>query len=92
MYDKSMIPGTQKHKVGHAVKIRSHRKRLLKVRRPRTEKYKNSFAYRGPKKWNSLPEAFHLSQSKAIYKSLVAARMVGKNSLGDTDMEITQLA
>ena len=33
---------------------RSSAKKQLKIVRPRTEKFKKSLSYRGPKKWNNL--------------------------------------
>ena len=78
MYDISKIPSLQKYRSPHAAKTRSHNKRLMQVKKPNTEKYKKCFAYRGLKKWNALPVAFHLAQTKSAYKALVAARIVGK--------------
>ena len=75
MYDISQTPSLQKQRPAHAVRTRSHKKRLLKVKRPNTEKFKKSFAYRGPKKWNSLPENFHATQTKITFKTLVANRV-----------------
>ena len=90
MYDMSMVPIQQKRKTTLTVKTRSHKKRLLRIKKPNTEKLKKSFAYRGPKKWNSLPVALHLVQSKAAYKALVAVRFEGKASREDVDN--TQIA
>ena len=54
------------------IEIRSHTKRLMKIKRPKTERFKKSLAYVGPKKWNDLPEQFHLTQHKDDYKTLVS--------------------
>ena len=43
------------------IRTRSQKKTLLKIKRPYTEKYKNSLSYKGPKKWNSLPIELHLT-------------------------------
>ena len=75
MFDISRVPGMQKKKSAHAMRTRSHKKRLLRVKRPNTEKFRKCFAYRGPKKWNSLPETFHTTQTKITYKTLVANRV-----------------
>ena len=52
------------------VQTRSSTKKLMKVKRPYTEKFKRSLAYIGPKKWNALPERFHHSQSKPLFKMM----------------------
>ena len=49
---------------------RSQKKKVLKVRRPKTEKFKNSLAYLGPIKWNALPLDSHQSADKSDYKKL----------------------
>ena len=50
-------------------------KKLLKVRKPETEKFKKSLAYRGPVKWNSLPTDFHTINNKATFKNMVSTLM-----------------
>ena len=62
------------HKPKSSIKTRSQSKKLLKVKRPVTEKFKKSLAYLGPKKWNSLPEQFHFAPTKDYFKSIVSAR------------------
>ena len=49
---------------------RSQKKRLLKVKRPKTERFKRSLAYSGPTKWNALPLGLHLAEDKWQYKKL----------------------
>ena len=74
-----------KHKPAHSMQTRSSTKKLLKVKRPKTEKFKKSFAYQGPKKWNSLSDGFHCVQSKNSFKVLVsnlAAERSKKADLG----------
>ena len=56
MYDMSRNDKNLKQRVEGGVRTRSHNKRLLKIRKPNTEKFKNSLAYKGPKMWNALPE------------------------------------
>ena len=53
------------------MKTRSHNKKLLKTKRPRTEKFKKSFAYNGPKSWNELSADCHHAANITTYKSLV---------------------
>ena len=71
MFDQAQIPDLLKVKMTHMVKTRSSCKKTLKIKRPRTEKFKKSLAYLGPKKWNILPEELHHVQSKHAYKILV---------------------
>ena len=47
----------------------------MRIRRPKTEKYKKSLAYRGPKEWNVLPVEFHLAQDRTVFNKLVADRL-----------------
>ena len=59
MFDMAQIPSNQKPRSKSTVKTRSSNKLLLKIRRPRTERFKKSLAYLGPKRWNSLAADFH---------------------------------
>ena len=79
MFDRALDPKLLKTKPKHSIVTRSSRKRLMKLKRPYTEKFKKSLAYRGPKKWNALPETFHLSQTKAPYKLLVSNMIKAKS-------------
>ena len=72
MYDLSLDASLMKVKPKEGIKIRSHNKRLMKIKRPKTERFKKSLAYAGPKKWNDLPEQFHLTRHKDAYKTLVS--------------------
>ena len=72
MYDLAQDTRLLKKKSAHGMQTRSCNKKILKVRRPKTEKFKKSFAYQGPKKWNLLPETFHCTQNKSSYKLLVS--------------------
>ena len=58
---------TQAH-AESAMTTRSHKKRLLKLKKPRTEKYKKSLSYHGPKKWNALPVEIHQTHNKKAFK------------------------
>ena len=57
---------------------RSQKKKVLKIRRPKTEKFKKSLAYKGPAKWNALPLDLHLAEDKWEYKKLVKNLVVKK--------------
>ena len=47
---------------------RSHKKKLLKVRKPKTERFKKSLTYNGPTKWNALPLDLHQAEDKWEFK------------------------
>ena len=76
MYDQAQDVNKLQVKNVLAIRTRSSNKKLLKVKRPRTEKFKKSLAYIGPKKWNSLTESYHYAQSKKSYKLLIC-QMIG---------------
>ena len=77
MYDYTQDEGNLKAKTRDTVRTRAS-KLLLKIKRPRTEIFKKSLAYRGPRKWNELPEEFHHTPSKPRYKSMVTDWMCRK--------------
>ena len=56
----------------YVIKTRSSNNKLLKIKRPLTEKFKKSLAYLGPRKWNKLPEAFQHVEQKSSYKLLLS--------------------
>ena len=72
MFDKAQSTDNLKGKTVSTIKTRSQKKKLLSLKRPRTEKFKKSLAYTGPYKWNSLPDALPHEQSKAAFKRSVA--------------------
>ena len=72
MYDVAQDSANQKLRPKLSIKTRSSNKVLLRTKRPRTEKFKKSLAYTGPKKWNSLLANFHNAPSKAKYKRMVS--------------------
>ena len=72
MYDIAQDPSSRKSKSKLSVKTRSSDKVLLKTKRPRTEKFKKSLAYKGPKIWNNLPANYHSKTNKATYKHMIS--------------------
>ena len=64
MYDFALDEGNHRAKSKLSIRTRSSNKLLLKIKRPRTEKFKKSLAYRGPKKWNGLSEGYHHTPSR----------------------------
>ena len=78
VYDQAQNQDMLKTRPALTIKTRSSKKKLLKIKRPNTEKFKKSLAYLGPKKWNRLPEGFHHTQDKHSYKLLVGAEIRGK--------------
>ena len=74
MFDMSKTNGMLRcRNIG--MSTRSSKKKLFKMRRPRTEKFKKSFTYLGPKKWNALPNNIQLVQTKAEFKSMLNAHI-----------------
>ena len=71
-----------------AVRTRSHNKKLIKTRKPSTEKFKKSLAYSGPKMWNALPEHCPHVDTRAKFNRIVRMQANGsadnpnKGSLG----------
>ena len=80
MYDQAQNPEMLKGETEYSIRTRSGKKRLFKIKRPFTEKFKKSLAYLGPKKWNRLPETFHHVEQKYSYKLLVS-NMIKDNSI-----------
>ena len=73
MFDLSFDPEYVKTSRS-TVTTRSQNKRLLKVKRPKTEKFKKSLAYKGPTKWNALPVDYHNLVTKTLFKQRVKMR------------------
>ena len=71
MFDQAQKTSMLRIRNAFAVRTCTSNKKLLKIRRPRTESFIKSLAYVGPKKWNQLKEVFHHAQSKHSYKLLV---------------------
>ena len=89
MHDWAKDPAKLKGKSESLIKTRSQNKKLLNIKKPRTEKFKKSFAYQGPKRWNELPEAFHHAIAKGSFKQLVKGmidrRVLNKDQSGNFD-------
>ena len=60
MFDMAQIHTNVRNRRDNGVKTRSCDKKLLKIRKPNTERFKKSLAYRGPKRWNALPKELQL--------------------------------
>ena len=69
MYDVSEVESNIKTRDKTGVQTRSSNQTLLKFRRPRTEKYKKSLLYLGPKKWNALPINIQLAVSRTDFNN-----------------------
>ena len=70
MYDWSQDPVRLKLKNKSSIVTRSGSRKLLRVRRPKTERFKRSLSYAGPKRWNALPQHLTLAPTKPLFKSL----------------------
>ena len=68
------------------VVTRSQKNRQIKVRKPKTERFKKSLTYRGPKKWNALPCDLHHANDKALYKKLVCNLVTQKGHKTQSDV------
>ena len=71
MYDWSADPRKLKTRSINSTTTRSHTKKILKLKKPYTEKYKKCLAYLGPKKWNNLDMVFHSTSTKQQFKSII---------------------
>ena len=69
MYDVSRDESNLKSVRKTGVRTRSSKRKLLKIVKPRTEKYKKSWSYVGPKKWNAIPLNIHDLDSRAEFKA-----------------------
>ena len=88
MFDYAASVNNRKVPNTEGVQTRSHKKKLLKLKKPRTEKYKKSLSYQGPRKWNMLPEDIQLCASKVEFKKLVKGHVELK-SLNKTELMLT---
>ena len=84
MYQKTKLPNfTQwKSNVG-GVRTRSSKKKLMFQKKPRTQRFKNSLTYFGPKLWNTLPVVIQKSDNYFDFKiqSLAFLEIRQKGSL-----------
>ena len=71
MFDRAQYHVNLQYRGDSGVKTRSHNKKLLKVRKPNTEKFKKSLTYRGPKKWNALPKELQLLTTRGQFNGRV---------------------
>ena len=78
MFDHSQDLNNLKSGGSLGVMTRSSRKKLMKIKRPKTEKFKKSLAYHGPKRWNELSEDFHNILDKPSFKSRARSLVEGK--------------
>ena len=69
MYDMAQCNSNLKARAVDGVKTRSSEKKLLKIKKPATEKFKKSLAYKDPKKWNALPTRLHQLDTRAKFNS-----------------------
>ena len=79
MFDVSQNECNLKVRLEEGVRTRSSKKKLLKIRKPRTEKCKKSLSYMGPKKWNALPENIQLCKSRLEFKKMVCTHVENKS-------------
>ena len=73
MFDKAHHSGNLEIKAEAAAVTRSQKKKIMKLKKPKTEKFKKSLAYKGPTCWNSLPLEMHMAEDKLSYKRLVGS-------------------
>ena len=88
MFDRAQDPSFLKKK---HLNIQSEH-RLLKCKRPYTEKLKKSLAYQGPKRWNALSEQLHHAPNKNVYRLKVSNLVKGKSAadnLGACELDQT---
>ena len=84
MYDFAQVEGNIRPKSKSSIKTRSSNKLFLKTKRPHTEKFRKSLAYRGPKTWNDLREEFHHTPSKSVYKTMITNLITKKAALNES--------
>ena len=71
MYDQAKHVRNLKVRKEGGVKTRSQNKRLLKMKKPSTERFKKSPTYRGPKRWNALSGDMHHIASRTQFNTKV---------------------
>ena len=92
MYDMAQVQSNLKSKPKSNIKTRSSGKILLKLRRPRTEKFKKSLAYSGSKKCNDLPIELQIVTNKTSYKSMVTDVINQKSNQNDCTLDLSNSA
>ena len=78
MYDWSLDVKKLKAKRVEGVNTRSSSKKLLRTKKPITERFKRSLSYFGPRKWNALSSELQLAPNKGNFKSLIRNWVRGK--------------
>ena len=78
MFDMSCIDENVKKINKEGVVTRAQKFKSLKVKKPRSEKFKKSLTYLGPKKWNRLPGALRQIESKLSFKREIAIHVEQK--------------
>ena len=53
------------------VRTRSHKKKNLKIKKPNTERFRRSIAYRGPKLWNLLSQEVQCCDNYLEFKNKI---------------------
>ena len=71
MYDMASNVENLRQPKLEGVNTRSSNKKILKVKRPKTECFKKCLAYLGPKVWNALPDHLHHITVKNVFKTQV---------------------
>ena len=79
LYDWSLDKKELVRRSTDSVQTRTSQKRLFKLKKPHTEKYKKSLAYKGKAKWNELHTDFHQAATKGSYKLLVRNWIIQKS-------------
>ena len=71
MYDMASNVENLRQPKLEGVNTNSSNKKILKVKRPKTECFKKCLAYLGPKVWNALPDHLHHITVKSVFKTQV---------------------
>ena len=83
MYDQSKKVENLRMVKGTGVKTRSSKKKLLRIKKPNTEKFKRSLTYLGPKIWNALPSDLQSIQSKNEFKTKILNHVAARALIAD---------
>ena len=78
MFNFSKDSAKLKYKPTTTMTTRSQAKKLFRIKKPNTEKYKKSFSYRGAQKWNALPATVQHSTDKGAFKREVGVWIAAK--------------
>ena len=85
MYDVSQIGNRLRKRREEGARTHSQNKKLLKIRKPTTEKFKKSVAYRGPKKWNALPKELHFVDTRCQFTQRIKLHIEEKLVKGNLE-------